>query len=240
MPSVFQMIVSRLPTASASRSRMASMASSVAPVRSSSSAWSIAPARSSRLLAVYSPAPWSYAWRAAPDGLREARVVGVSFGGQGGLPFLALDLAGGGALAHDLAVLEGGFAPCDLVFGPVGQADVLHGRLVVVLQRERAPVGCLPYAVLQGERGAVAQRGRRARGPGGGHVDGGVAVLRFGGQDAGSRGHAEVGMLLGRVGEGQRDGGAVGSLHAGIVGALVERGQGLSVGQGERAPCRRP
>ena len=169
------------------------------------------------------------------DGLREARVVGVSFGGQGGLPFLALDLAGGGALAHDLAVLEGGFAPCDLVFGPVGQADVLHGRLVVVLQRERAPVGCLPYAVLQGERGAVAQRGRRARGPGGGHVDGGVAVLRFGGQDAGSRGHAEVGMLLGRVGEGQRDGGAVGSLHAGIVGALVERGQGLSVGQGERA-----
>ena len=66
MPSVFQMIVSRLPTASASRSRMASMASSVAPVRSSSPAWSIAPARSSRLLAVYSPAPWSYAWRAAP------------------------------------------------------------------------------------------------------------------------------------------------------------------------------
>ena len=42
-------------------------------------------------------------------------------------------------------------------------------------------------------------------------------------------------MFLGRVGEGQWDGGAVGSLHAGIVGALVERGQGLSVGQGERA-----
>lgn len=169
------------------------------------------------------------------DGLREARVVGVAFGGQGGLPFLALDLAGGGALAHDLAVMQCGFAPGDLVFGPVGQADVPHWRLVVVLQGERAPVGCLPCAVLQGERGAVAQRGRRARGPGGGHVDGGVAVLRFGGQDAGSRGHAEVGMLLGRVGEGQRDGGAVGSLHAGIVGALVERGQGLSVGQGERA-----
>ena len=169
------------------------------------------------------------------DGLCEARVVGVAFGGQGGLPFLALDLAGGGALAHDLAVMQCGFAPGDLVFGPVGQADVPHGWLVVVLQGERAPVGCLPYAVLQGERGAVAQRGRRARGPGGGHVNGGVAVLRFGGQDAGSRGHAEVGMLLGRVGEGQRDGGAVGSLHAGIVGALVERGRGLSVGQGERA-----